>query len=165
MGPLNFCQGTKVALVSRRKEMYLPDAVMAAWDSLLEMAVVGQMDPGHQWLSREKPRKLAWCPHVPSVIGTVDPPMSFLTETWTLFWWFAMIWTGQIQWPPSWICSKESSQAFGNQGVWVSVWVSWEALVIIRYFCLQAFSSFPWSTLKAIAKPSACGVRGSFSKV
>lgn len=59
MGPQNFVRTEKVALVSRRKEIDLPDTVMNTQDSLSEMAVVWPRDTRPHQSSIARPRRLA----------------------------------------------------------------------------------------------------------
>lgn len=74
VGPQKFVKTEKVAPVSRRKEIGLPDTMITTRGSLSEMAVVRPREPGPRQSSMARPRR--------SVEGRsgIDVPM--LSGTW-----------------------------------------------------------------------------------
>lgn len=83
---------------------------------------------------------LTWCPHVPLGMGQLIPNvlLDYALDM------VRVVYEEGLDRPgprdhPDCIWNNGDSWDFGSQRVWTSDLASWEVLVIIRYFCLQAF--------------------------
>lgn len=144
--------------------MDCPDTVTTIQGSLSEMTVgqaKGAQNPlNHPWLDLKGWLKGGQSSLLsPCLEGhrAVNSPMSLLMALWTLLRWPVGVRAG-----PGAVTLLTMLEA----GTWWQMrkLVNGLGQHLVFLFCLRAFSSLPWYTLKASAKTSACGFMGPLSR-